>query len=229
MQALTRTPLSEQAAQALLDEIGNGRWEIGEQLPGEVALAQELSVGRSTIREAIRRLAAHGVLTTRQGVGVFLAAREPVEPWDRLAQIGEITEVVQVRVAIESRAAGLAARCHKDDDARSIRRELDVRNALITGAAEDLAAADIRLHRTIVASSHNSLLLALFDSLQQRLIGAMTDLLTLMPATDRDAADHVAVVEAIAARDADAAENLTRDHLLGLADALLRNPPVRNN
>ncbi|MCE4265298.1 FadR/GntR family transcriptional regulator [Rhodococcus globerulus] len=223
MQALTRTPLSEQAAQALLNAIANGRWELGDQLPGEVALAEELSVGRSTIREAIRRLAARGVLTTRQGVGVFLAAREPVEPWDRLAQIAEITDVVQVRVAIESRAAGLAAQYHQDDDAQAIRRALGERNALVSGTAEDLASADIRLHRTIVASSHNSLLLALFDSLQQRLIGAMTDLLTLMPAIEHDAEDHVAVVEAIVARDADIAEKLTREHLLGLAKALSRN------
>ncbi|MFF0815171.1 FadR/GntR family transcriptional regulator [Rhodococcus sp. NPDC003318] len=223
MKALTRTPLSEQAAQALLEAIGDGRWEIGDQLPGEVALAEELSVGRSTIREAIRHLAARGVLTTRAGVGVFLAAREPVEPWDRLAQIGEITDVVQVRVAIESRAAGLAAHQHDDDDARAIRLALGERNALVSAAPADLAAADIRLHRAIVAASHNSLLLALFDSLRQRLIGAMTDLLTIMPAIENDVDDHVAVVDAITTRDADTAERLTREHLLGLAEALRRN------
>lgn len=224
MQSLTRTPLSEQAAQSLLADIGNRRWGIGEQLPGEMALAEELSVGRSTIREAIRRLAARGVLTTRQGVGVFLAALEPVEPWDQLAQVGEITELVQVRVAIESRAAALAARCHQDGDARSIRRALNVRNALVSGTAEDLASADIQLHREIIAASHNSLLLALFDSLQQRLIGAMTDLLTMMPATEHDAEEHVAVVEAIVAGDADTAERLTREHLLGLNEALRQIP-----
>jgi DNA-binding FadR family transcriptional regulator len=220
MHALTRVPLSEQAAQALLAEIADGRWEIGEQLPGEVALAQELSVGRSTIREAIRRLAARGVLTTRQGVGVFLTAREPAEPWDRLAQLGDITEVVQVRVAIESRAAALAARHHRDEDARAITDALDTRNALVGGTAEELATADIRLHRTIVAASHNSLLLALFDSLEQRLVGTMTDLLTLIPTPEHDIDDHNAIVDAVLARDTEAAETLARNHLLELADAV---------
>ena len=220
MEALSRTPLSEQTARALLDDVRRGRWAVGEQLPGEVSLAQELSVGRSTIREAIRRLAARGVLTTKQGVGVFLAATEPTQPWDQLAEIAEITDLLQVRVAIESRAAALAAVKHNDDDARIIRTALANRNALLAGAPQALAAEDIRLHQVVVAASHNELLITLFDGLRARLVAAMTDMLTMMPVDASDAAEHAAVVDAILTRDADHAETLTRAHLLGLASAL---------
>ncbi|MGV9478285.1 FadR/GntR family transcriptional regulator [Gordonia aichiensis] len=220
MEALSRVPLSEQAARALLDDVRRGRWEVGEQLPGEVSLARELSVGRSTVREAIRRLAARGVLTTRQGVGVFLAATEPTQPWDQLAEIAEITDVLQVRIAIESRAAALAAANHTDDDARIIRTALENRNALLDGTPQALAAEDIRLHQVIVVASHNDLLVTLFDGLRARLVGSMTDMLTMMPVGRADADEHSAVVDAILARDSDRAERLTRAHLLGLADSL---------
>ncbi|WP_430332836.1 FadR/GntR family transcriptional regulator [Rhodococcus sp. ACT016] len=220
MDALTRVPLSQQVAQALLDEIATGRWEVGEQLPGEMDLAGRLGVGRSTIREAIRQLAARGVLTTKQGVGVFLTSATPVEPWDRLAQVGAIAEVLQVRVAIESRAAALAATNHDDSDAGAIRRALADRNRILGGDPAELAAADISFHRRVVAGAHNSLLIALFDSLQQRLVEAMTDFLALVPATPEDADEHAEVVEAVLSHDAERAEDLTRRHLLGLARSL---------
>lgn len=220
MRGLTRVPLSERAAQALMDEIESGRWEVGAQLPGELALAAELNVGRSTVREAIRQLVACRVLTTRQGVGVFLAATQASEGWDRLAEIAAITEVVQVRVAIESRAAALAAVHHDEADVDRIRRALTARNALVGASSPELAAADIDFHGVVVGASHNGLLNALFAGLRGRLVVAMTEFLELVPATDEDADEHQAVVDAILARDADRAEALTRAHLLGLATSL---------
>lgn len=221
MDALTRVPLSQQAAQALLDEISGGRWEVGEQLPGEVTLAGELSVSRSTIREAIRHLAASGVLTSRQGIGVFVTSTTPIDGWDRLAQIGAITEIVQVRVAIETRAAALAALSHQDTDAVAIRRALDERNQVVgRSTAVEFAEADIRFHREVVTAARNNLLLALFDSLQPRLVASMGELLKIMPVTQHDAHEHTAIVEAILARQADRAETLTREHLLTLASDL---------
>lgn len=220
MESLTRVPLSQRAAQALLDEITNGTWEVGDQLPGEMALAAELGVGRSTVREAIRQLVAKRVLTTRQGVGVFVTATDAGDEWNRLAELAAIADVVQVRVAIESRAAALAATHHDDTDVTAVTDALATRNAHATAAPAELAAVDIAFHRTVVAAAHNPLLLALFDTIRPRLVDEMTRLLELLPVTDHDADDHTAVADAIIARDATEAENLTRTHLLGIAAAL---------
>ncbi|MDH6196703.1 DNA-binding FadR family transcriptional regulator [Mycobacterium frederiksbergense] len=220
MDALARVPLSQQAAEALLDDVRGGRWEVGQQLPGEIALAAELNVGRSTIREAIGQLVTKGVLTTRHGVGAFLASTTPVEPWDRLAQVSEIAEVMQVRVAIECRAAALAATHHSRGDAAAIRRALKTRNGMLDASPAALAAADIEVHRLIVDAAGNRLLAALFDSIQPRLVAAMTDLLTIVCVADEDAEEHSAIVDAILARDAESAERLTRTHLLDLAAQL---------
>ena len=217
MDALVRMPLSQRAAEALLDDARRGRWEVGQQLPGEIALAAELNVGRSTIREAIGQLVTKGVLTTRHGVGAFLASTTPVEPWDRLAQVSEIAEVMQVRVAIESRAAALAAHRHSKSDASAIKRALKIRNGMLDASPAELAAADIEVHRLIVDAAGNRLLRALFDSIQPRLVSAMSDLLTIVRVADEDAEEHSVIVDAILARDADAAESMTRTHLLALA------------
>ena len=217
MDALTRVPLSQQAAEALLGEISGGRWEVGQQLPGEVTLARELGIGRSTIREAIRLLAARGVLATRQGVGVFLVSTVPVLPWDRVAELSEISELLQVRIAIESRAAALAAGRGDAGAFGEVRRALERRDEVRDASSAELAVADVDFHRAIVRASGNAPLLALFDSLVPRLVAAMTGLLDLVPFSPSDADDHAGVVDAIVAGDAARAETVTREHLLGLA------------
>lgn len=68
-----------QAAAVLLQRIRSGEWSLGQKLPGESALATQLNVGRSTVREAIRQLAGQGVLDSRQGAGVYLTALDIVE------------------------------------------------------------------------------------------------------------------------------------------------------
>ncbi|MFV8162345.1 FadR/GntR family transcriptional regulator [Mycobacterium sp. 134] len=220
MDALARVPLSQQAAEALLEDVRRGRWEVGQQLPGEIALAAELNVGRSTMREAIGQLVTKGVLTTRHGVGAFLASVTPVEPWDRLAQVSEVAEVMQVRVAIECRAAALAATRHSRRDASAIRSALKTRAGMLDASPAALAAADIAVHRLIVVAARNDLLTALFDSIQPRLVAAMSDLLTIVCVGDADAEEHSAIVDAILARNADRAEQLTRTHLLALVAQL---------
>ncbi|MGW4479056.1 FadR/GntR family transcriptional regulator [Rhodococcus triatomae] len=220
MDTLARIPLSQRAAQALMDEVTNGTWQVGDQLPAETALAAQLGVGRSTIREAIRQLVARRILTTRHGVGVFVASTSAVEEWNHLAEVGAIGDVLQVRIAIESRAASLAAAEHTDSDVATIRTALAERNARQHATAAELAAHDIRFHRTVVVASHNHLLVSLFDTLEPRLVTAMTSLLELLADRPADADDHVAVVDAVLDRRPDDAERLTREHLLGVAAAL---------
>jgi DNA-binding FadR family transcriptional regulator len=220
METLARIPLSQRAAQALMDEITTGTWQVGDQLPAETALAAQLGVGRSTVREAIRQLVARRILTTRHGVGVFVASTSAVEEWNHLAEVGAIADVLQVRIAIESRAAALAATEHTAADVDAIRTALSERNARQDASAAELATHDIRFHRTVVAASHNHLLVSLFDTLEPRLVTAMTSLLDLLADRPADADDHVAVVEAVVARRPEDAERLTREHLLGIAATL---------
>jgi DNA-binding FadR family transcriptional regulator len=109
MTSVRRESLAEQAAELLLARIRDREWEVGGKLPGETTLAPQLGVGRSTVREAIRILAGSGVLVTRQGAGVFVAATDTPASWASVFQRADVVAVIEARTAIEVEAAALAA------------------------------------------------------------------------------------------------------------------------
>ncbi len=217
MQGLTRTPLAEQVADALLERIRAGEWPLGSKLPGEHALGAQLGVGRSTVREAIRRLAGQGVLSTRQGSGVFVAALDATTGWQEALLRADINAVIEARVAVEVEAAALAAERRTPAQMRAIRQAGRRREAERTGM-EQHVDADLALHRSIVAAASSPLLAELFQSLTPRIRPAMIDLLRLQGefGSDADHAAHLAVIEAIAARDPGSAATLARAQLLAL-------------
>ena len=215
MAQVTRTPLAEQAADLLLARIRAGEWPLGAKIPGENTLGPQLGVGRSTVREAIRRLAGQGVLATRQGSGVFVAALDIVEDWSTSLQRADIDSVIEARIAIEVEAAALAAERRSPADLRAIMRAADERAAQCN-RIEAYVDADIAFHRAIIAGAHNSILLDLFDSFTPRSRQAMIDLLRGEFGTDADHQAHVSIVDAIADRDGQRAAALAREHLLTL-------------
>lgn len=87
----------------MLDRVRTGTWPLDHRLPGEQALAAELGVGRSTVREAIRQLAGKGVLESRQGSGVYVVRAEAGEDWQEVLRRGEVVDVLEVRSALETR------------------------------------------------------------------------------------------------------------------------------
>ncbi|MDR6867626.1 DNA-binding FadR family transcriptional regulator [Microbacterium resistens] len=235
MKQVTRGTLADQAAELLLERIRGGEWALGERLPGETTLAPQLGVGRSTVREAIRQLAGRGVLTSRQGAGVFVTALDIAEDWDTVLRRAGILSVIEARTAIEGEAAALAARRRTPADIRAIRRALTERAGLGTlTTVEELERyvdADTRFHRCIVAAAHNPLLLDLFDGFTPRLRPAMVDMLRLRdrrPAAgaaaghdvQEDQLAHERLAESIVSRDAAEAARLSREHLDGLAVAI---------
>lgn len=220
MAQIRRAPLAEQVSELLLDRIRSGEWPLGAKLPGENTLGPQLGVGRSTVREAIRQLAGRGVLATRQGAGVFVTALDVTEDWDAVLRRVDIVEVIEGRVAIESEAAALAAERRTPQDLRAIRRMLTQRENHDT--RESYVDADMRFHRAVVASSHNSLLLEMFDNFVPRLREAMIDMLRIKRTFDdhADQGAHSQLVEAIAQRDTASARDLSRAHLMSLKNGM---------
>lgn len=217
MAQVTRTPLAEQAADLLLERIRAGEWPLGSKMPGENTLGPQLGVGRSTVREAIRRLAGQGVLATRQGAGVFVASLDVVEDWSATVRKADINSVIEARIAIEVEAAALAAERRSAAELRAIRQAADGRATQRAGIDAHVDA-DIAFHRAIVAAAHNPILVDLFDSFTPRSRQAMIELLRLRGefGSDADQDTHTNILDAIGDRDGDAASTLARAHLLTL-------------
>ncbi len=220
-QPLRRNLLADQAADLLIRRLAAGDWTVGTKLPGETALAAELGVGRSTVREALRLLAGQGLLRSRQGSGVYVERLLPARTWEAVLRTQAVAEVVEVRNALEVEAARLAATRATDEDVAAMRRTLDRRSAAVSGADRQFVEADIEVHRTIVVAAHNPVLVELFDTFVPRLTEAMVDMVSLLGLRthdpEPDAEDHRALVEAIAAGDPEAAVAISRAHL----DAML--------
>jgi GntR family transcriptional regulator, transcriptional repressor for pyruvate dehydrogenase complex len=138
--SLRPSPLVEQAAERLREQIADGQWPVGAKLPGETTLATSLGVGRSTVREALRALAGAGLVRSRQGAGVFVIASRPVEDWPGRLRRAALVDVYEVRAMLEVQAARIAAVRRTPEDAVALRAALAARTAAARAAADGRGA-----------------------------------------------------------------------------------------
>ncbi|MDX2357647.1 FadR/GntR family transcriptional regulator [Dietzia sp. PP-33] len=221
MPLVRRESLADQAADALLDRVRSGEWEVGGKLPGETTLAQQLGVGRSTVREAIRQLAGRKVLTSRQGAGVFVANLEIAEDWDAVLRRADIDAVIEARIAIEVEASALAAERRTQEDLTNLHRALAERARHRHDVYEHVDT-DMAFHRGVLVAAHNPILLELFNHFAPRNREAMVDMLRHRGdyGDDADHAVHEDIYSAIESGDSARTAALTRTHL-----GSLKRPP----
>ncbi|MFD8549924.1 FadR/GntR family transcriptional regulator [Streptomyces sp. NPDC059649] len=215
LEALRPSPLVEQAAQRLRDQITGGHWPVGTRLPGETTLAKTLGVGRSTVREALRALAGAGLVQPRQGAGVFVIATEPTEDWSTRLRRAAVGDVYEVRAMVEVQAAQLAAVRRTDDDVAALRTALEGRRAAAGSGTAAFVDADIALHAAVVAAAHNPVLTDLFSEFVPALRQGLIDLVELLDLRGRDPrpgdARHAALVDAVVDGDGTAASRILRE------------------
>src|ERR1700712_217598 len=99
--------------QRIAADIAAGRLMPGAQLPTEQAMMVAMGVSRTVIREAVAALRAEGLIATRQGIGPFVAALPAhalfrIEP-EQAASLADALHIMELRTAVETEAAGLAA------------------------------------------------------------------------------------------------------------------------
>jgi DNA-binding FadR family transcriptional regulator len=141
----------------LRDYVANGRWAVGDPLPPQVELAQRFRVSRSVLREAVAALKAEGLLTSRRGAGVFVAAPAP-PPFrlsgDTLGALPGILAMQELRAAVEIEAAGLAAQRRSGAQAESVRAAFERIDATIHEET-DAIEADFGFHLAIAEATGN--------------------------------------------------------------------------
>ncbi|MBO0677108.1 FadR family transcriptional regulator [Mycolicibacterium sp. S2-37] len=205
----------------LLATIRLGVLAPGESLPPERELAARLGVSRDTVREAIKSLADAGYLVSRRGRygGTFLAEEFPRHSGDGGGlTAAEIDDVLRLREILEAGAARAAAlRTLTEPQCAELRSRLDdVRGA----APGDYRRLDSRLHLAIAEAAGSPSLVSLVAENRMRL-NAMLDRIPLLQRNIIHSDEqHMAIVSAILAGDAEAAESSMRDHVAG-SSALL--------
>jgi GntR family transcriptional regulator, galactonate operon transcriptional repressor len=199
-------------------QIVSGELQPGDPLPPEDELTSNLSVSRTVLREAVRVLAAKGLVEARPKTGTRVRPRAEwnvLDP-DVLSWRAETSndrrlyeETTEVRLAIEPLAARLAATRATDDEVAAIAEAFAAMESGVDDQAAYLAA-DLRFHGSILASCHNELLEHLGGVL--RAVLRATFALTTTPRRSRRRALplHCAILDGIAAGDEDAAEIAAR-------------------
>lgn len=199
-------------------QIVGGTLKPGDPLPPEDQLIADLAVSRTVLREAVRVLAAKGLVEARPKIGTRVRSRAEwnvLDP-DVLSWRAEgandsllYEETTEVRLAIEPLAARLAATRATDEETAAI---AEAYAAMEEGVGDQAAylAADLRFHDRILVSSHNELLSHLGGVL--RAVFRTTFELTTTPARSRRRALplHKDILDRIAASDEDGAETATR-------------------
>lgn len=155
----TKQTLAEQVAEQILNEIVGKGLEVGAKIPNEFELAEEIGVGRGTIREAVKILASRQILTIRRGAGTFVSERQGIvdDPLG-LAFLKDKThlalDLLSVRLMLEPEIAALAALHVRPEQTEELKRRRDDVETLIN-RGEDHTQADILFHRQIAACSGN--------------------------------------------------------------------------
>ncbi|MFI6284094.1 FadR/GntR family transcriptional regulator [Streptomyces sp. NPDC051018] len=227
VKSLKRGALVELAVEQLLDQLAAGRWPVGTSLPGEVSLAEQLGVGRSTVREATRALVHAGLLEARQGSGTYVLALTPPPSLDSALRKAKTVEVYEVREALEVQAAVLACARRTEDDLERLRAALTRRDRLIDGQQDhsgEFVEADLAFHRAIVDAAHNELLGQTFATFETVLAETLRNVVddAILEGHDVDTA-HRELLEAIEAQDEAAAAAAVRTNVRRTIEAASEN------
>jgi DNA-binding GntR family transcriptional regulator len=172
----------------------------------ERRLSEGLGVSRTPIREAMTLLEQEGFVRTRPRRGIFVVRKTK----------RQIVEMITVMAALESMAARLAAERASDGDIAELRRLMD---GFRDGGEwlDEYSDANIAFHQAIIRISGCALLAQMTENMfiHMRAIRKIT--IHQDDRAARSVADHFRIIEALERRDPELAEQLARDHTLGLA------------
>lgn len=202
----------------------NGDLKKGDKLPTERALAEQLGVSRTSIREALRSLEMVGLVESRQGEGNFIGGNirgnffEPLSVMFMLNH-GDPRDILELRMVIEVEAASLAAKRVKKEGREEDVKELnDIMQKLRNASnEEDSSNMDLQLHYKISEITGNYLIMMLLDtisSLMETFIESARGMI-LQDSENKEKlfSEHQNLVDAISAGDSRKAVKAMRAHL----------------
>jgi DNA-binding GntR family transcriptional regulator len=207
-----RPNLREQIKDVILQRILDGSYPPGARLV-ETRIAQELGVSQAPVREALRDLEQLGCIVHEPFRGCSV----------RAFSAEELLEAFPVRAALEALAARLAAERITEGELLRLAELLDtMRAAARRGDAHDQSQANASFHATIVRAARNVTLERQWQLLEPF---SRTYLTVSQPGTDLLALSerHIPILEALRARDPDAAAAAMHQHLMDAAE-LLKEP-----
>lgn len=207
-------------AEGILSSVLPAGWRLGEE-----RLASLFTVSRTPVREALTRLESEGLVDRNRRGGLVVAS----------ITSEQVFELYAIREALDGTAARLAAHIRSDADLATLERT----NAQIAGAARDgdlpqLVSANVAFHKALAGASRNEMLQRFVAQVHQTVLRLRSTTLSQPGRALAAVEEHEKIIDAIRARDEDAAEEAARRHMRHVLRARMAMPldeviePARN-
>jgi GntR family transcriptional repressor for pyruvate dehydrogenase complex len=212
-----RSALPDQIADRILQMIKDRQLKPGDKLPPERELSTMMNVGRPALREALRALAMMNIIEIRQGTGAYvtqLDTAQLVQHLDFVFSLNDtaIMDLFDARKIVEAGIAELAAQHITDEDITLLEASLQ-KSADSAHDPELFLLADLELHTLIATITRNPILIRFIESIHQLGLASRRRTGRLSGVTQQSMSDHHHIVEALKARDPEAAREAMLAHL----------------
>jgi GntR family transcriptional repressor for pyruvate dehydrogenase complex len=222
--------LSSRIVDQIRDLIARHRLKEGDRLPPEAELARLLGVSRPSLREALKTLAAVGLLEIRHGQGTFVTSGNVDRALDRASSSwfeghGTGRHLMEMRQLLEPPAASWAAERATPEERAALTEVVSRMQAVRPDdphLVEMLERLDTELHHRIAEATHNPLLVRVMQSLLDLLSESRKRSLRIPGQGLKSVKFHAAIARAIARRDARGAGRAMREHLEDVLRAVTR-------
>lgn len=212
---VTSTKLTQAVADHLRTLIHRGEVGPAERLPPERELAEQLGVARISLREAIKQLRDEGYVEVKRGAtgGTYVTElSRPAAAWRARmrTQDGEIDDILDFRIALETEAAVLAARRHDRNDLIALQKAIDALRD--TDGRATFRQADSQFHLALARAARSDRLAEAIEASRGDLFSPH-DLLPYAEPVEETLRDHQQILDTVTARDGDSAARIMREHL----------------
>lgn len=226
-QRIKKVRVSDSVVDQILTLIDEGELEVGDQLPGERELVSQWQVARASVREAFRMLEAKGIIEVRPGKGAFVVGdtvrsegEEQLRLWFQ-EHVHHVTDVLEIREALECRAAQLAANKASEDDINALTSIMEAAQESIDEENfNKLVHLDRQFHRKIAEATGIQLFTELIDVVINAMVDPRRSLMRLPNRAQESWRDHQVIVDAITSRNPDLAEAAMIGHMASVRRAI---------
>jgi GntR family transcriptional repressor for pyruvate dehydrogenase complex len=222
LRPVSRPRLYQQLVKALLAYISEEGLTPGQRLPTERVLASRLGVSRASIAQAVVALEVQGILSVRQGDGIYLVRQtDPARFTQELTRRQQrLPEILEAREALEVTITSLAALRHTEEDLAAIDGALE-RMAAQVAAGEHGYDGDKAFHEAVTAAAHNPVLSSLMEMLAGPIEETRRESLGQPGRPQKSLASHHEIVNAIRSGDRAKAAAAAQRHIAQVGDVAL--------
>ncbi|MFW6026288.1 MAG: FadR/GntR family transcriptional regulator [Candidatus Woesearchaeota archaeon] len=218
---LKREKLSEEVVKQIKILISEKKLNPGDRLPSERKLADYFEVGRPTIREALQKLKNIGLVETKVGDGTYIKNIDAESYIDSVIEsielltitnIASFEELWEVRNILEVSIAELAAENASNEEIEKMESVI-FHAENILNKKEEYSEDALEFHSLLSKSTHNKIIIFIFDSLKKMLKQYFEYILEAPQATQKSIKFHKKILNAIKEKDPIKARNIMKEHL----------------